>query len=70
MYNFRKRLPRWDPNHQTNSFLCLSLRTDLPLVAVKLCAALLTVYEQIETKYEGALNNNTLPPTDVKVLMT
>ncbi|WP_368040197.1 DUF6538 domain-containing protein [Ruegeria atlantica] len=38
IFYFRKRLPKKLSNQVPNQFLCLSLRTDLPLDAVKRAA--------------------------------
>ncbi|WP_245216516.1 integrase [Sagittula salina] len=70
IFYFRKRLPRTGSNREPNLFLCLSLRTDLPLDAVKRAAALLTVYEQEEDKIVDALNSGTLTATDIKIILT
>jgi integrase len=70
IFYFRKRLPRIGSNQEPNLFLCLSLRTDLPLDAVKRAAALLTVYEQEEDKIVDALKNSLLAPADAKGLLT
>jgi len=50
--------------------LRLSLRTDLPFDAVKRAAALLTVYEREELKIVDAITNNTLPPSEARILLT
>ncbi|WP_448328369.1 DUF6538 domain-containing protein [Sulfitobacter sp. M13] len=48
MFYFRKRLPADISRFGSNQFICLSLRTHLPLDAVKRAARLLTVYEKKE----------------------
>lgn len=70
VFYFRKRLPRALSNLQSNSFLCLSLRTDLPLDAVKRAARLLTVCERMEKEIVDALNSQDLSPADTKALLT
>ena len=47
----------------------LTLRTEIPLDAVKRSAALLTVYETEGQKIVGALKNNLLVPADAKSLL-
>ncbi|WP_217358270.1 DUF6538 domain-containing protein [Ruegeria sp. HKCCA4633] len=58
IFYFRKRLPKKLSNQVPNQFLCLSLRTDLPLDAVKRAAALLTVLEQMEKTHVDALTKD------------
>ncbi len=70
MFYFRKRLPVAGSNSQTKLFLCLSLRTDLPLDAVKRTAALLTVYEKEEKIIVDRLNAGTLCQEQAKALLT
>ncbi|SDX62666.1 hypothetical protein SAMN05444358_10819 [Ruegeria halocynthiae] len=60
IFYFRKRLPKKLSNQVSNLFLCLSLRTDLPLDAVKRAAALLTVLEQMEKTHVDALIKDSL----------
>ncbi|WP_441351446.1 DUF6538 domain-containing protein [Sulfitobacter sp. BSw21498] len=48
MFYFRKRLPACISKFGSNQFICLSLRTHLPLDAVKRAARLLSVYEKKE----------------------
>jgi integrase len=69
-FYFRKRLPTIGSNREPNLFLCLSLRTDLPLDAVKRAAALLTVYEQEEENIVDALNSGTKSAADTKTILT
>ncbi len=69
IFYFRKRLPTWVSNHHPNAFLCLSLRTDLPLEAVKRAARLLTAYEQKE-KDLLKTKTETLTAADTKALLT
>ncbi len=69
IFYFRKRLPQIEPNQGSNLFLCLSLRTEIPLDAVKRSAALLTVYETEGQKIVDALKNNLLAPADAKSLL-
>ncbi|KFE33841.1 hypothetical protein DW2_16475 [Thioclava atlantica] len=70
IFYFRKRLPLAGENRESNSFLCLSLRTDLPADAVKRAAALLAVYEQKEDQIVDAILNDTLTKEDAKALLT
>ncbi len=70
IYYFRKRLPRCGSNPASNQFLCLSLRTDLPLHAVKRAARLLTVYEQKEQDIVDALKDGLLKPETAKAILT
>ncbi len=70
IYYFRKRLPRCGSNPVSNQFLCLSLRTDLPLDAVKRAARLLTVYEQKEQDIVDALKDGLLKPETAKAILT
>jgi hypothetical protein len=48
MFYFRRRLPAGISKFVSNQFICLSLRTHLPLDAVKRAARLLSVYEKKE----------------------
>ncbi|MDW4549922.1 hypothetical protein R5H32_11210 [Defluviimonas sp. D31] len=70
IFYFRKRLPRGESNPLSNLFLVLSLRTDLPLIAVTRSAALLTVCEQKEKDIVDALTKNILTPAEAKALLT
>ncbi|WP_371808590.1 DUF6538 domain-containing protein [Ruegeria sp. HKCCD7221] len=70
IFYFRKRLPKRLPNQVPNQFLCLSLRTDLPLDAVKRAAALLTVLEQMEKTHVDALIKDSLNPETAKAVLT
>ncbi|MGV6804162.1 MAG: DUF6538 domain-containing protein [Ruegeria sp.] len=70
IFYFRKRLPKKLSNQVPNQFLCLSLRTDLPLDAVKRAAALLTVLEQMEKTHVDALIKNSLNPETAKAVLT
>ncbi|OOY26926.1 hypothetical protein BMI90_14490 [Thioclava sp. L04-15] len=70
IFYFRKRLPLAGENRDSNHFLCLSLRTDLPADAVKRAAALLAVYEQEKEKIVDAILNDTLTKEDAKALLT
>ncbi|WP_316635436.1 DUF6538 domain-containing protein [Ruegeria intermedia] len=69
VFYFRKRLPTWVSNKHPNLFLCLSLRTDLPLEAVKRAARLLTALEQKEQDLMEK-NTETLTAADTKALLT
>ncbi|MBO9447235.1 DUF6538 domain-containing protein [Ruegeria sp. R14_0] len=66
IFYFRKRLPK----KLSNQFLCLSLRTDLPLDAVKRAAALLTVLEQMEKTHVDALIKDSLNAENAKAVLT
>jgi hypothetical protein len=69
VFYFRQRLPQVDPNRGSILFLCLSLRTDIPIDAVKRSAALLTVYETKGQKIVDALKDDLLAPADAKSLL-
>ena len=62
IFYFRKHLPKKLSNQVPNQFLCLSLRTDLPLDAVQRAAALLNVLEQMEKTHVDALTKDLLNP--------
>ncbi len=70
IFYFRKRLPKKLSNQVPNQFLCLSLRTDLPLDAVKRAAALLTVLEQMEKTHVDALTKDSPNPETAKAVLT
>ncbi len=63
-FHFRKCLPKARSNLQSNSSLYLSLRTDLPLDAVKRAAKLLTIYERMEKEIVYAHASQDLSPAD------
>ncbi|RMH44606.1 MAG: integrase [Alphaproteobacteria bacterium] len=65
IFYFRKRLPRC----RKNLFLCLSLRTHVPLDAVKRAAALLAVCEKTEPGVLDAMTKKDLAPADARALL-
>ncbi|MEO9607411.1 DUF6538 domain-containing protein [Sulfitobacter pontiacus] len=58
IFYFRKRLPAGISKFGSNQFICLSLRTHLPLDAVKRAARLLTVYEKKEIDFVDAMTRS------------
>jgi hypothetical protein len=69
MFYFRKRLPTGPSNSAPNQFICLSLRTHLPLDAVKRAARLLTVYEKKEIEFVDAVTKKNLSPEMTKAVL-
>ncbi|MHA6267199.1 site-specific integrase [Aliiroseovarius sp. CAU 1755] len=69
MFYFRKRLPTGPSNSAPNQFICLSLRTHLPLDAVKRAARLLSVYEKMEIEFVDALTKKILSPETTKAVL-
>ena len=69
MFYFRKRLPVGISKFGPNQFICLSLRTHLPLDAVKRAARLLSVYEKKETDFVDALTEQKLSPDTAKAIL-
>ena len=69
MFYFRKRLPTGPSNSAPNQFICLSLRTHLPLDAVKRAARLLSVYEKKEIEFVDAVTKKNLSPEMTKAVL-
>jgi len=69
MFYFRKRLPAEISKFGSNQFICLSLRTHLPLDAVKRAARLLSVYEKKELDFVDALTKQNLSPDTAKAIL-
>lgn len=62
VFYFRERLSR----RLASSFLCISLRTDLPLDTVKRAVRLLKVYERMEREIVDASNSPDVSPAGTK----
>jgi hypothetical protein len=69
MFYFRKRLPTGPSSFAPNQFICLSLRTHLPLDAVKRAARLLSVYEKKEIEFVDAVTKKNLSPEMTKAVL-
>ncbi len=69
MFYFRKRLSTQLSNPASNQLVRISLRTHLPLDAVKRAARLLTVYEEMEREIVDAVIEESLSPENTKAVL-